>query len=277
MEKLKLYFKLMRINNAIIAFMATYFAGIIGGNFKFDLKLLSLSISAALIGSAGNIVNDILDYEIDKINRPDRPLLKGKISKKRAEGLYFVLNILGIIFSLAGGLKTFLIANLSIGVIFLYSLKLKSIPLVGNFAVAFMTGLTFVYGSIATDNLHNIWLPALFALYVNFIRELVKDIEDVEGDSAFGLKTYPIVKGTKNASKLSIILIISLILLDLSPYFWKKYNYIYFFIIIFGVNSVLIYTIILLKNFENKKNISKASLILKLIMPLGLIAIWLGA
>lgn len=276
MNKISAYLKLIRANNALLAFISTYIAGVIGGTLIFDQKLLFISFSAALIGSAGNVINDLIDYKIDQINRPDRPLPSGAIKKKEAISLYFSLNVLGILLSLTGGIETFLIATFSMGIIFLYSYKLKGIAIAGNFTVAFMTGLTFIYGALPTNNLNNVFFPAFFAFYVNFIREIIKDIEDFRGDLSQGLKTLPIKYGIKRSVLLCKILIVGLLILDLIPFFCKKYNYIYLSIIIFGVNTLLIYSLKLLNQFEDKSSISRASLFLKIVMPIGLIAIWAG-
>jgi len=104
-----------------------------------------------------------------------------------------------------------MIVLFSIVLLFLYSKYLKRIPLLGNVTVAFLTGLVFIFGGVVVSNPGAAIVPAVFAFLINLIRELVKDMEDIEGDKIAGVITFPIKYSLKKTSIL--ILIIGLLLI----------------------------------------------------------------
>ena len=92
--------------------------------------------------------------------------------------------------------------------------------LLGNFSVASLTGLTFIYGGISVSNISVAVIPALFALLINFVREIVKDMEDVNGDIQNGIETFPYKFGFSIAKNFIVfITIIFNIIYMLSIYF----------------------------------------------------------
>jgi len=191
--KLTAFLQLLRPVNFLITFLTAVVAVLICSpqNFNYLIAILA-GLSAGFTASAGNIINDIFDLKIDKINRPDRPLPSGKLSNKEALALYFIFLLLSFIMSWFINLPAFLIVAATSFLLFLYSKFLKRIPLAGNIVVAFLTGLVFIYGGIAVENPAAAIIPASFAFLINFIREIVKDIQDVKGDKNAGLKTFPI-------------------------------------------------------------------------------------
>ena len=79
---------------------------------------------------------------------------------------------------------------------------MKRIILLGNFIVAFLTGLAFIYGGIAVNNFKYAVIPAIFAFLINFIREIVKDMEDIEGDKSAGIFSFPYLYGFKRSKRM---------------------------------------------------------------------------
>jgi len=226
--------------------------------------------------ASGNIINDIFDLEIDKINRPERPLPSGKISNKEALVLYFIFLLLSFIFSWFINLPAFLIVVVSTFILYLYSKYIKRIPLVGNIIVAFLTGLVFVFGGVAVGNPSAAIIPAIFAFSINLIREIVKDMEDVEGDRKADVITFPIKNGFQKSKIIILIITISLILYTIYPFITQIYKIEYFVIIMITVNPILVYSMKML--FENRtvESFNKISNLLKLDMVFGLIAIYFG-
>lgn len=119
-------------------------------------------------------------------------------------------------------------------------------------------------------------VPALFAFLINLIREVVKDMEDVEGDRKADVITFPIKFGFQKSKVLILVMTISLMLFTLYPFITQLYKIEYFIIVMIIVNPILVYSMKLL--FENQTNgsLSKMSNLLKLNMIFGLIAIYLG-
>ena len=276
MKKIKYYFQIIRPINFIITFASIFVAGIICSGLKIVwVNIILASLSGGLVGAAGNVINDIYDFEIDKINRPQRPLPSGNLSKNRALYFYYLVNIIALIIATQINIFSFSIVIISEISIFFYSLKLKKIPLLGNFVVSFFTGFAFIFGGASVNNIDNSLIPAVFALLINFIREIVKDIEDIKGDTKESVITFPAIYGAKLSVKIIVYLTLMLILLTLIPIAYNIYGKVYFYSII-PVNSLLLYFIIKISNDYSQSNLMKMSSLLKLNMVLGLISIYFG-
>jgi geranylgeranylglycerol-phosphate geranylgeranyltransferase len=269
--------QLFRPVNFLITFLTISVAAFISGGAAISsIIVLFASISGGLTASAGNIINDIYDIEIDKVNKPYRPLPSGRISKKNAILIYVVIVITALVIAALINSLAFIVVVLANLLLWLYSLKLKSLVLIGNTIVAFLTGFTFFYGGIAAGNVEGAIIPAGFAFIINLIRELIKDMEDVEGDLLAGRETFPGLFGFEKTKILILILSILLIILTLLPFYLRIYTIEYFIIVMLTVNISFIY---FLKNlFASNSNevLKRLSSILKMSMVLGLIAIFFG-
>lgn len=278
LSKLLAYIKLMRPVNFVISFITIIIAGLICNNVSFlDKRLLLAAASGALTGAAGNVINDYFDVNIDKINKPNRVLAKGDLSKNNALIFYFFL--LFLIFTITINLNLLsiiivIVANFSI---YFYSYFLKKVILVGNFIVAFFTGLAFVFGAAATGNVANSFIPALLAFFINFIREIIKDAEDADGDYLNGIVTFPIIYGVMATKNLVLSLSVFLVFGAIIPYFIKLYNITYLIVIIALFSPLLIYSLKLLLQSSDKKTYAKISNLLKVLMIIGLFAIYIGS
>ena len=184
----------------------------LGRHWRFDRSsgpawsaLLLAALSAALINGAGNAFNDLMDIDIDRINRPLRPLPAGRLSPNAARRQSLLL-------ALAGGALAFwlspwhgLIALAVAALLAFYSISLKNSLLWGNVLVAFVGAIAFPYGALAAGGLGRSWIPALFAFLFHLGREIVKDIEDVAGDQIRGERTLPLAWGRAQAGVLAAL------------------------------------------------------------------------
>ncbi len=271
------YLKILRLSNFVIAFASIYFAVLIANeDLAFQLNTFLASLSGALIGGAGMVINDYFDYEIDKLNRPERPLPSGLISKKNALKYYFILNTAALAMLINTSVEVYAIAVFSIILIFLYSFRLKKTMLVGNISVALMTGMAFVFGGAVGGNIQVLIIPAVFAFLINFAREIIKDTEDFEGDKLYHSRTFPILFGAKRALMLAFSILIFLMIFTVVPYAFQIYNLTYLLIVIFGVNAVMIYSIRSLHSDPSRSNLRRIGNLIKYDMAIGLIAIYLG-
>lgn len=278
MKKIFGFAEIIRPINFIITLISILVACIICNSNSFDVtKIIFAAIAGAFVGSAGNVINDYFDIEIDLINKPNRPLPANKISKREALIFYLFLNIMAIILAMKINIIAITIVVISIVSIFFYSFHLKKIPLIGNLVVSFFTGLAFVFGGTAVNGVSNSIFPAIFAFLINLIREIVKDMEDVEGDLKLGVITFPAKYGFKKAMNLILVITIILILSTMIPFFTEYYSIEYFIVVILGVNVILVYFLKSIFTNREKNNLSKLSNLLKLIMVIGLIAIYLGS
>lgn len=275
--KLKSIFVITRPVNVVITFLSVIVAAFISAqNYTLSFEILLASIAAALTAASGNVINDIFDLEIDKVNKPIRPIPSGKISYREAIILYFIFLLSSLIFSWIVNLQAFIIVAATSILLFLYSKYLKRIPLVGNITIAFLTGLVFIYGGLVVSNPSAAVVPAVFAFLINLIREIVKDIQDVEGDKTVGVNTFPIHFGFNSSILLIILFTFILILFTLYPFLTQLYKIEYFVIVMVVVNPILVYCIKILFDKSFEKSLNRISNLLKLSMVFGLIAILLG-
>jgi geranylgeranylglycerol-phosphate geranylgeranyltransferase len=242
----------------------------------FSVEAFLGALAGSLIGGAGMVINDYFDVEIDKVNRPERPIPSGKISLKSALVYYFVLNFIALVLVSQTNIYAFVIALISVFVIFFYSYKLKSKGLIGNFVVGFMTGLAFIFGGAIGENVVLLLFPFIFGLLINFAREILKDVEDIEGDRIKNLQTFPIVYGEERSLKIFTFLIVLTIISTLLPYFLGIYNVFYLLIILFVVDLPLVYAIRVILDKPVKDQLRKISNLIKYEMIAGLIAIFIG-
>ena len=276
-SKIFSYIKITRPLNVVITFFVVVVAILISQTEQTSFYILLLSsMAASLVAAAGNIINDIFDIETDKISHQNRVLVLGEITKKQAWYLYIILNITSILLALSLSAIFFVIVFFTILLLFFYSAYLKQQPLVGNLIIASITGLTFIYGGYASGNPLAAIVPAVFAFLINFIREIVKDIQDIEGDLKLNYKTFPIRFGIDKSKQLIVLITLILIGFSVYPYLTKLYHIEYFIIMMVFVNPILIICLKYLFDSIKSNGIAIASNLLKLNMVLGLIAIYFG-
>ena len=186
-------------------FAAVIGAGIVCGITEIPalgaVLLFSLFSSVFLITGAGNAINDYFDADIDAINKPMRPIPSGRVSRNAA--LYLSLSLFGIGIVLAYTINAicFAIALANSLLLIVYARNLKRTALVGNVSVGYLTGSTFLFGGALFEISGIFRTSGLFALAMlaTIAREIAKDIEDIDGDSAMGLDTLPIRIGSRRA------------------------------------------------------------------------------
>ena len=276
-SKIKTSIRLTRPLNVLITFLVVIVGAVIciGQDYSL-LKITLAGISAALTAGEGNVINDVVDLEPDKINHPERPLPSEKITSSEAVIEYTLLTTVALLLSAFINIIALVIVSVTWILLFLYSYRLKRIPLTGNLTVAFLTGLAFIYGGVAVNNVRSAIIPALFAFMINLIRELIKDMQDVEGDSQIGIKTLPQTLGFGKTKIIISSLSVLLIAATFIPFINKIYQIEFFVIVMILVNPLLVYVIKKLFEDDSKRNLNKLSNILKLDMVFGLIAIFLG-
>ncbi len=259
------------------------------------LEFILLVIATVCIAAGGNCINDIQDVQIDKINKPGKVLIGKKITEKTAYNYYLILNIIGvgIGFYLANSIGKPGFAALFIvfsGLLYLYATYLKSIVLLGNIVISILVAMSILIvglfellpaitetNRVAQSTLFSILLDyALFAFLMTLIRELIKDVEDIDGDKNGGMQTLPIVLGRKRSIK--IVFGIALFLIGLIVYYLYTYMYqqqtamLYFLVFVVGP---LLYFCIQLLSATKKEDFSYLSGVLKFIMLLGILSMLL--
>ncbi|MHA1680703.1 MAG: geranylgeranylglycerol-phosphate geranylgeranyltransferase [Promethearchaeota archaeon] len=251
-----------------------------------DIRMISLLLLGFLVyfitAGASNTINDYFDYEIDLINRPSRPLSRGAISRKTALNYYIILCLISFSLSLFVGLYTpnpawipfFNVIFQLVG--FLYAWKGKPSGFPGNIMVgiAFSFGIPFGAMFITPITLipQKIWFFFTTSTLLLVSRELVKGMEDMEGDRKFNIKTVANIKGEKTTAILSIIFSTCAILSFTSPAFFLIKSTWFTVIMLLGDVSVVASMLFLAIDYKSKKKQKYASLMLKIGAFLGLIA-----
>ncbi len=273
------YVELARPLNGLLAFLSTTLGGMLanGGQVKTlaDARLLVVSCSALVLVSAGNAINDYCDYHIDRINRVQRPLPSGRL--RRRDALIFAITLLGIgiVLGVCINIYAFGIAGLVSIALVCYSLWLKRAPLIGNLVVSGLTALTFLAGGIAIDSVKGTFIPAIFAFLFNTPREIVKDIEDIEGDKKNRVKTLAILN-PRLAVKTAVGFMGFVILFSPIPYLFGWYSISYLVTVVLGVDVAMLYFGIRLWRDASKENCAFIQRWMKWDIFVGLGAIYLG-
>lgn len=268
------YIEMLRPGNAIMAIISILLLAFIVKSFNIQIMLASLSVFLAT--GAGNVINDYYDYKIDAINRPNRPIPSGRISPKNAKiyavSLFALATIIGYFISVLSGTIVLISSVLMI----IYSKSFKSKCLIGNITVSFLTGLCFVFGGIVVNQIVLGAYIMFFAFLMNCAREIVKDIEDIEGDKIENAHTFPIVYGEKSAAILASILMILSTILSPILYFLGFFNINFLIVLIIPFIIFIKSAISIIKDYS-KENSSRVSKSIKIGMLLVFVAFALGS
>jgi 4-hydroxybenzoate polyprenyltransferase len=304
------FLKLIRVENlvmiAITQFLLRYFVlQKILVAYEVQLQLADslfflVVLSTVLIAAGGYIINDYFDVKTDLINHPDSVVVDRVIKRRWAIFLHITLTVAGLLLGCYAAIKTgylrLAIFHISAAVLlWFYSTHFKRMLIVGNLTVAALTAavafMPFIYeiGNLQKSNpafftdyryavlssLKYAWIFSLFAFITTFAREIIKDIEDYEGDKATGCLTMPVVWGIR-ASKLNafFLLVITSILLMFVVYNTARFERVLFNLHNLYIILTLVAPLILLAGYLMKAQFSSefktASLVLKLIMLMGL-------
>ena len=251
-------------------------------NFEIILNVILQMISVSSFMAAGNILNDIIDIEIDKISHPLRALPSEKITKQQAWGLAMMFSLISIITVTTGA---FILNNLGLNWIPLITIwtiaftlmvtyeigpSTKNYGIIGNIIIGSMLGLVIIYGAASVGNYnHSVTLCiALMATFMGISREIVKDVHDYEGDLKWGRKTLPIIFGEQKSRNLAYIIVLCGVISIMLPFFMNWGGLEYWMIMFQGPT---IWVLLRLNGPLVKGNDKKAINSLLISMVLGLI------
>jgi len=217
-EKVVAAVEVTRPTNALGGGLGAAVGGFVGGSL--GASVVVAAVVTAFGTGAGNAVNDYYDADIDALNRPDRPIPSGRLSRRGAAcvsvGLFAAA--LALTVALLPALAV-VIGAVNLAVLVVYSSHLKRVPLVGNVAVAYLAGSAFLFGGAAAGGVEYTVAPFGLAALANLGREIVKDVEDVEGDASEGARTLPVVYGERPALGLATVSALAAVALSPAPYF----------------------------------------------------------
>ncbi|MCK0161545.1 geranylgeranylglycerol-phosphate geranylgeranyltransferase [Allomuricauda sp. F6463D] len=279
--KLLSLFSVVRGYNILVITLAQYLASIyiLSPNTPlrevvFDLNLFLIITASALTIASGYIINNFYDAEKDLINKPTKSMLDRLVSQRFKLTTYFILNFLAVFAASYISFRAVLFFSAYIFGIWLYSHKLKRIPLLGNLVSSTLAITPFFVVFVYYQNFQTvIFVHAMFLFLLILAREMIKDLESMPGDMAQNYKTIPIIYGLK-VSKAIISLLIGLTLIPallLIKTFDVGYMYLYFMACI----VLLVLFLVLLWRADGKKHYVWLHNIIKFIIVAGVFSILL--
>lgn len=241
-----------------------------GGNLRL---LLIAAASASLIGGGANAINDVFDLDIDRVNRPQRPLPSGRSTVSTARMLWAAASIVGVALSFLLTTAHVVIAAVSVALCYLYSARLKRVPVAGNLLVAFVTPLALiVYGGWAVGPPGPAFVGAAFAFLTTFAREVVKDIEDVAGDAGAGARTIPLRWGVPAAVRSTAAVLACTVALTPLPFLVLEYSGM-FLLVVLVADVLMLSALWMILRDDPVAHAGKASSMLKTAMLVGIAAL----
>ena len=254
MKKLKAVWQLMRLEHGVMLFIAILIGAVISQKTLFGIidippidKVVLTFFTALFLEASTFALNDYFDLDIDKKNkRTDRPLVRGDLQPKTALYLFFIFFPLGIICSYFVNLACFTIALITALLAVLYDSHMKKVKLVGNFYIAYVMAIPFVFGGVSVLQTNTIFFElnpiiyviALIAFLAGSGREIMKDVQDFKGDVVKGVKSFPKYIGQRASNIVAALFFIAAIALSLLPYFQTSYD-------IYYLNDAYLFTVLL--------------------------------
>jgi geranylgeranylglycerol-phosphate geranylgeranyltransferase len=268
------YFEIIRPLNCLMAGIAVLVGVMVASGNLFAAGTFLGFIVAFIAAGAGFIINDYFDFDIDSINRPHRPLPSGKISLEWAHRLALLLFGAGILLSVSINPLALIIAVFNSLLLYLYGRKIKKAGgIEKNLTVSYLVASPFLFGGAVALNITPTLYLVLLAGLANTSREIVKDIEDFEGDRLFAT-TLPQKIGFDNSAKLAQGFMLAAVLLSPLPYITGTLGRYYLFFV-FIANVLFFASFAFLQNIT-VKNAKKTQRFIKLGMFLALVAFLIG-
>ena len=293
------YFRLIRLPNlimmALCMFLVRYFLilpafrteAIITGEYPAHMskwEFLVLVMSTICIAAAGYIINDIHDVHTDSINKPGKNQIGKKISESIAKYCYYVLNLAGI---LAGFILAFQIGKPAVGIVqtftaatlWMYATQYKKRPFTGNLLIALLSGLVPLIPALFEPefyrNIIYTLLFGFFAFLLTLVREIIKDIEDIDGDELSQYKTLPVRFGLPVTRGILyfILLVTAIFMVYVLHLFFYSNSVINFWYLVAIFEIPFAALAYLVATAKEKKDYSFASQFSKLVLLAGILAI----
>lgn len=311
MNKIGAFFKLVRWPNLLITALTmclVYHCVMhMGSTWMFTLIVISM----VLIQAGGYVINDIFDKDIDMVNKPEKLIVDKIFTERQCKLFYIVLTVMGLACALVASIMAlgksfitiFAFMVLLACLLYTYSQRYKKELVIGNLivsiSVAFAVFLPWIFQMLYISkhelllitlrplmqySIHIVLIYTVFAFLMTFIREIVKDMEDVEGDKRQHCHTIPIAWGMNAAQIIVIILcfLTSYVILRAANYLNDTFGFVntYYMLIASGVllfGFVLIgneYSLISDKSLRTEKQFHIQSIALKISMLVGVLSMF---
>jgi len=279
LSKILSFFSVVRGYNIFVIALAQYLAAIfiLSPEIRalaviLDYQLFILVLASSLTIASGYIINNFYDAKKDLINRPRKAMIDRLVSQQTKLKVYFTINFIVVLIASIVSWRAMLFFSVYIFLIWFYSHKLKKYPIIGNVTAAILAVLPFFGILLYYKNFyHVIFAHAIFLFLLIFIRELIKDLENIEGDLVSNYRTIPVLFGEKTAKTIITILTITTVIpvYFLIDVFDVGYMDIYFYMSLLG----LIFFLLKLWKSKTKPEYLKLHFLLKFIIVAGVFSI----
>ena len=229
------FLELTRPGNVVAAGVLTFTGSFVASGFGAAAGPVAAAVAATVFATAaGNAVNDYFDRDVDRVNRPDRPIPRGAVTARAGLAFSVLLFLGAVVAAVALPLPAIAIAVANLLALVAYTKLFKGLPGVGNVVVAYLTGSTFLFGGAAVGRATDPAVVVLFALsaLATFSREIVKDVEDIAGDRAEGLRTLPIVAGESTAFRIAAVVLVVAVSASAVPFLMGIFGPVYVAIVL---------------------------------------------
>ncbi|WP_265111201.1 geranylgeranylglycerol-phosphate geranylgeranyltransferase [Halosolutus halophilus] len=241
--------ELTRPVNVIAASALTFIGAFVAGGVTAESLAVAAAVGATgLAVGAGNAINDYFDRDIDRINQPDRAIPRGAVSPRGALAFSIVLFLGAVALALTLPALAIAIAAINLVALVAYTEVFKGLPGVGNALVAYLVGSTFLFGAAAVGNVASAIVLFLLAAVATLTREIIKDVEDLEGDREEGLNTLPIAIGERRALVVATALLVLAVLASPIPYALRYFGLAYLLVVV-PADAIMLYAAY--ESFEN--------------------------
>ena len=215
------YLAITRPVNAVVSGLAAALGYLIATGTLVPAALILIPI-VILITAAGNVINDYYDADIDAINRPQRPIPSGAVTRSSARSYAITLFLAGILLSLFTNPVCSAITVFNSLLLIAYAGNLKRVPVYGNIAVSYLAASIFLFGGAfaGTEGLARNLPLAAITFFAMMARELLKDAEDIEGDTVGGAQTLPMKTGIRSTSRIAFACAVLATCISLVPGLW---------------------------------------------------------
>jgi geranylgeranylglycerol-phosphate geranylgeranyltransferase len=269
---LRSYLRLFRLGNCAMGAVGTLLAVIVCVDVsdipQYAVQTALSMLVVVLFTAGGNSLNDYYDRETDKRAHPERPIPSGKLTPHEVVYASVSLFTLALVVSVAITIPSLAIVATSILVMLAYEMWLKAEGFAGNIAIGWLTGALFLFGGAAVGRLNLVLILAALAFLATLGREIVKDIQDIEGDRS-SRRTLPMRIGQKNAGYVAAASFVVAVALSPLPYLQELSSW--YVPAVAVADGVFIYcALILFKNPERGQKMAK------LAMAVALVAFLLG-
>ncbi|MEZ4777231.1 MAG: geranylgeranylglycerol-phosphate geranylgeranyltransferase [Bacteroidia bacterium] len=255
-------------------------------DFLSDPKYWATAFTIAVIAATGYWINDVYDFRIDRINKPGQTVVNAFLSVKKVLTFYFIINGVVLLFSLGylgfyhGKYVVTFINFLSVFLLFFYASYFKRVSVAGNLVISFLIALVLILASYLYDDLNMalIW-TIVFAFEVTFIREITKDVEDIEGDLTYGLRTLPIQVGIATTKRILMILYVVFLISCYLPFLYllmvrEETNWLYLILSFVLVQLPSVWLMIHLSKSTEPVAFGRQSRYLKYLMLTGIVTLF---